>query len=248
MIKNKGSKFEREVCKLLSLWWTYGKDDAVFWRTSISGGRAKIRSKKNLKTFGQHGDIQATNPIGQKLIDVCSIEVKRGYTHHTFAEMLDKADHNKEQMYEKFVYQAEEDSANANAYSWLLIVKRDGKKALVFMPYPFKKELVNKGCILHKKHPIVSFSMEGKEDSIYRIFGMTLDNFLKTVKPSHIKKIHDESKKYFSPIINDRKVPEYDTRLDQVFKCTSQCDMDEVRWDGTQWICDNCGMVNDYPI
>ena len=64
----KGSQFERTVCKDLSLWWTKGKRDDVFWRTSGSGARAKTRSKTGEKTFGQYGDVQATDPIGQPLI------------------------------------------------------------------------------------------------------------------------------------------------------------------------------------
>ena len=36
----KGSEFEREMCKCLSLWWTDSKRDDVFWRSAQSGGRA----------------------------------------------------------------------------------------------------------------------------------------------------------------------------------------------------------------
>ncbi len=59
----KGSNFEREICKLLSLWWTNDKRDDIFWRTSGSGARATTRSKTKQKTFGQYGDVQATDPI-----------------------------------------------------------------------------------------------------------------------------------------------------------------------------------------
>lgn len=30
--KEKGARFERKVCRLLSLWWSDGKSDRVFWR------------------------------------------------------------------------------------------------------------------------------------------------------------------------------------------------------------------------
>jgi len=189
--QGKGSSFEREICKTLSLWWTNGKDEDVFWRTAGSGARAKTRSKKDLRTFGQYGDVQATNPIGQKLIDVCTIELKRGYSKTTFADIIDKKENAAEQLYEKFIHQAEIDCINANAPSWLLIVKRDRRRALVFMPYTFKKELTNIGCLINKRHPVFSFSMKTKKNVVYRIFGMTLDKFLQTVKPRHIEAIYN---------------------------------------------------------
>ena len=75
----KGSAFERQICKELSLWWTYEDRDDIFWRTSNSGGRAIRRSKKKKQTFGQYGDIQAVDPIGQPLMDVLTFELKCGY-------------------------------------------------------------------------------------------------------------------------------------------------------------------------
>src|SRR5262245_2386383 len=49
----KGSKFERDLCRQLSLWWSDGKRDDVFWRASQSGGRAKFRGRRGLQTHGQ---------------------------------------------------------------------------------------------------------------------------------------------------------------------------------------------------
>lgn len=91
---NKGPPFEREICKQLSLWWTQDfdkPDDAVFWRTSQSGGRATTRAKKNLKTAYAYGDVTFTNPIGKPFIDSCLVELKRGYTKDiSVLDFLDK--------------------------------------------------------------------------------------------------------------------------------------------------------------
>jgi len=43
----KGSSFEREICTILSKWWTNNERDDVFWRTAGSGARATTRSKNN---------------------------------------------------------------------------------------------------------------------------------------------------------------------------------------------------------
>ena len=75
----KGSGFEREVAKALSLWWTEGSRDDVFWRSSNSGGRATARRKRGQRTAGQHGDIAATDPVGEPFLKVVTIELKAGY-------------------------------------------------------------------------------------------------------------------------------------------------------------------------
>jgi hypothetical protein len=59
--KNKGSSFEREFCKTISLWLSNKNRDDLFWRTSNSGGRYTIRKKSGKETDNQEGDITATD-------------------------------------------------------------------------------------------------------------------------------------------------------------------------------------------
>lgn len=184
----KGSSFEREICKKLSLWWTDGKDEDVFWRTAGSGARAKTRSKKNKTTFGQYGDIQATNPIGQPLIDLCSIELKRGYSNSTFADLLDHPRESKEQTYEKFVAQAEEDSRNAKARTWMLVTKRDRRLALVFMPLEFCKKLRQAGSRMEFCETEGFLCFLDKQGKGRKLYVCHLERFLEIVTPQHMIK------------------------------------------------------------
>ena len=141
----KGSAFERVVSKQLSLWWTHGERDDVFWRTSGSGARAKTRSKTGEKTFGQYGDVQATDPIGQPLIDWVTIEIKKGYSKNTFQDLVDAMPKQKP-VFGQFIDQARTDHKNAESEWWLLISKRDQREALVTMPlilWRFLKEYKN---------------------------------------------------------------------------------------------------------
>ena len=116
------------------------------------------------------------------------------------------------------------------------------------MPLILKKELVKAGSQIKKGHPLFYFSMKTKKNLIYKIFGMTLDNFLEIVKPCHIKKVHDISLQdlKFATSLSTKK--NKSNRNDQVFKCMS-CDEDEVRWweEKGIWLCDSCGVKNDYP-
>ncbi len=155
---NKGSSFERDVCKKLSWWWTCGQRNDVFWRTSGSGARAKTRSKKGDKTFGQYGDVQAADPIGQPLMDLCTIELKRGYSSETLSDFVEGTK-TKIKLAE-FMLQAATDAAlQREGTDWILIVKRDYKNEVLFTPYQFYKILKsfdstnkpdNTGSILYK--------------------------------------------------------------------------------------------------
>jgi hypothetical protein len=73
--KNKGTSFERAICRKLSLWWSNGEDDSIFWRSPGSGSWA--RGKKP-DTPGW-GDVIAIKPEGKDLTDHAVIEIKRGY-------------------------------------------------------------------------------------------------------------------------------------------------------------------------
>ena len=74
--KQKGSQFEREICKKLSLWVSEGKRDDLYWRSAMSGGRATVRSKVGKQTINQLGDITAIDPLGFPLTDKFVIECK----------------------------------------------------------------------------------------------------------------------------------------------------------------------------
>src|SRR5574343_1504424 len=143
----KGSAFEREVCKKLSLWWTHGERDDVFWRTAGSGARATTRSKGGRKTFGQYGDVQATDPIGQPLIDLFSIEIKRGYPQATLSTVLDASPKMKRQPLLLFADQALRSCEQSGAWSWMVIHKRDQRKATVLIPNNVIKAFPNLSTI-----------------------------------------------------------------------------------------------------
>ena len=190
--KGKGSKFEREVCKTLSLWWTKGKTDDVFWRTAGSGARAKVRSKTKRATFGQHGDIQATDPIGQPLIDLISIELKRGYSSNTFADLVEPRQHHKPKpdAYELFIRQAMQDAKNAKTPFWMLIIKRDRREASVFIPLSLYNELTDH--MSFRKLPKMRMRVRFTNKKIHTIFGTTLSNFLSQVTPKIIRDIYGD--------------------------------------------------------
>lgn len=74
--KAKGSGFERLICHKLSIWISQGKHDDLFWRSSLSGGCAKVMFKKGGQNRTQCGDITAIHPDGNALTDRYLISCK----------------------------------------------------------------------------------------------------------------------------------------------------------------------------
>ena len=179
----KGSNFERKICKQLSLWWTGDRDD-VFWRSSTSGARAKTRSKVGQSTFGQYGDIQATDPIGQPLIDMFTFELKIGYKNSSVADVLDKGPKGAKQNWEKWIEQVRGDHKNAGSLYWALITKRDRREPVIFIHRRAYKRL-----------QLLSVTLPMNGNSIHmiktrlefkNIIAFPLEDFLKHVNPKVI--------------------------------------------------------------
>lgn len=192
----KGGSFEREICRRLSLWWTDDKRDDVFWRTHGSGARATVRHRAGKRTAGAYGDIMATDPIGEPLIDLLTIELKRGYNSHTIQDLLDKSDTASVQKVESWISQVEEAHTAAGSFSWLIITKRDQRKHMVMMPLLVADVL---GFYHIENSPAGLFSIPVRysfgpkklrtETAREGTFVMsTLENFLGKVTPKRIKK------------------------------------------------------------
>lgn len=187
---SKGGKYERELCKQLSLWWTNNERDDVFWRTSGSGARATTRAKSNKHTFGSHGDIAYIDPIGKPLLDVITIEAKRGYSIKSIIDLLDHSESAAEQQYETWINKAIRDSTRAGSPYWVIITRRDQRVGLVFMPWSLANAL---GLTSHFTQLDMTFTLRDQQlHQMCRVFGLHLDDFLKSVTPDKIKQLSKE--------------------------------------------------------
>lgn len=209
----KGGQYERELCKKLSLWWSDGEHDDIFWRSSASGGRAKLRGRKGQRTHGHCGDICATHHSGDALTKFVTIEVKRGYATKSVAELLDKNRLTPYLTWEGWLQQAKESAVQAGSVSWILIVRHDRREEMVYMPARLFRLMENYGAISESEQlPIVSLrttyrtrkcvkvvkSKSGKsrrqvfkidgERSI-RLIGVRLAAFLSALSPADVRKL-----------------------------------------------------------
>jgi hypothetical protein len=191
----KGSGFERSICKQLSKWCSNGKSDSIFWRTSTSGARATVRARKGLETPNSYGDVCAIDPIGAPLIDLVSIELKRGYSGQlTLQDLLDS--NQKEPLLLKFWKQAERDRLiGKRHWSWL-IFQRDRRRACIMFNRSFWDFLVGyTGNLTYSESFRLLLKLGCVSEKIhYSLYIMRLAEFLHWVDPE-IFKLHIEETK-----------------------------------------------------
>lgn len=191
---SKGSAFEREICKRLSMWWSDQERDDIFWRTQASGGRATIRFRRGKGTHGQFGDIQAVDPIGKPLTDLVSLELKRGYSGTSFADVIDTNPRNLgNQTWMKFFQQARLEGKNSGTKYWALVSRRNKKEAMIFIPLRLYNELRKHFPASWDTRPcpcaMLSFGGPAQEQKV-EVVGLLFSLFLERVKPEHIKHLH----------------------------------------------------------
>lgn len=109
----KGGRYERKVCKKLSLWVTQGARTDVLWRSATSGGRRKLVRGEERKQSVDQGDIVAIDPLGNVLTRLFCIEAKHvknvGFETCLFQPEANKAIFTK--CWEQTVEQAREKTA-----------------------------------------------------------------------------------------------------------------------------------------
>lgn len=74
--KDKGSSWEREVGKLLSLWLTHGARPDIFSRNVLSGGAFTNASSKGELSSRMPGDLMAAHPLAFTFMSKYAIECK----------------------------------------------------------------------------------------------------------------------------------------------------------------------------
>jgi hypothetical protein len=189
--KAKGSSFEREIARILSLWWSNQERDDIFGRTMSSGAWGTQRAKSGKRTFGQYGDLQALDPIGQPFISMCCAELKVGYGSWDVLDALDRLTKTKPQTFELFLKQVVEETSKSDSKYPILIFKRDRKETMLTMPLALFTHIVDV-CGNPDK------SMKGMRVLLpefdYSWFVIRLDEFTSWVTPEAFKDIKPKLK------------------------------------------------------
>ena len=128
----RGFPFERVICKLFSQWWAGEEGADIFWRTAQSGGRATSRKKAGKKTKAHYGDVCAIDPSGDPLMNLFTIDLKRGYPRTDIQGLLEG--HKGERSWHQWILDAQNDARNAGTPYWMVVQKRDRRDTIVVTP------------------------------------------------------------------------------------------------------------------
>jgi len=133
MGSQKGSQFERDMAREISLWWTDGKDNDAFWRVLGSGGMAtnKVKAGKSI-TNASFNDIEAKTADAFSFTNKVICELKRGYKNWSIMDIMDSPNVSK-QVWAKFHDQVVTAQTSSNRKYWIVIFKRDHRKIMVMM-------------------------------------------------------------------------------------------------------------------
>lgn len=173
---SKGGTFEREVCKELSLWYSRGGDDNVFYRTAGSGGRATARRRSGKRAENQAGDVGAVAEQGQSLIRLVHFEIKRGYNKVDLQDLLDRGPGrpgDPGRNWHDWIRKAEGEALETGASCFVLIVRRDQRRAVILGP----GEVLSAEGADH-----VALSHDGR-----RLVAMRLSDFLRLTDPDEFE-------------------------------------------------------------
>lgn len=195
----KGQQFERLVCKKLSLWWTSGKRDDIYWRTSGSGARAAFRGRTGRGTAGHCGDIACADEVGLPLLDLLTLELKKGYGKVTCVDLIDRPRNETkcQQKFEAWIQQAHEAHCRSGSFSWGLITNRHCRQPMIYMPDRVWGYMED--CNPNPTPPNVCLgacvrllTRGGMSEVWFDIVGTPFDAWLKWVNPSLIKTLSRE--------------------------------------------------------
>lgn len=180
---SKGNPFEREICVRFSEWWTNDRRVDVFYRTAGSGGRATNRAKRNRQTANSHGDLAALDSAGEPFLRAFAVEIKRGYSGVTVADLLDARPHHRQQTWDAWIQQARASQQGAGAKSWLIIARRDQREAVVCL----ETSVLLRLFAAENLTPSLGFAGLLKDGSPVAVTLMPLEAFLDRLTPNMVR-------------------------------------------------------------
>jgi hypothetical protein len=131
----KGGAFERRIAVEMSEWWSLGQADDLFWRTPGSGARATNRSKKGKSASFGSGDVLVCDDRGKELLELCTFELKKGYTATTLQDLFDISETRPgTSQIDKFVAASHRASKQSGSLTWALIMERNRRLSLITFP------------------------------------------------------------------------------------------------------------------
>lgn len=124
--KGKGSGFELDTCKRLSLWLSHGERTDLLSR-SIGSGAAFTKALDRMKLCGPPGDVMAIHPLAHKFCSSYLVECK-------FWKNLYLNDflRQKDELFDAMI--KAESQATAADMHWMVLAKQNHRPVIMLLP------------------------------------------------------------------------------------------------------------------
>ena len=189
----KGSSFERSTLKELSLWFSKGERDDIFWRTAGSGARATTRAKVGKMTADSAGDMAAIHRSGKSLTRVSIWELKRGYSSKAPSKNIEvltliDSPQKKPSILESWVNKIEAEMKAHKRKFWFIIFRRDRKNSCICMAKKTFDRINKRNDFRHITPPFGSVCQIYIGSHEQPIYIMTLKDFFAWCNPETLIK------------------------------------------------------------
>jgi hypothetical protein len=188
----KGSEFERQICRKLSLWFSDNQRFDLFWRNSGSGARSTTLAKQGKSISNSAGDIGYLDIEGKPLLDKVTFELKAGYSASDTTSLIDLGANRKLPLLYQFIQQAVSSSKQAGTPHWAVIQKRNKRKELIHFSYDLFLE-IDTYCQQERKYSLVDLLGQYQTTKVINqesgavIFSAPFDDFCVAVPASFFK-------------------------------------------------------------
>lgn len=167
----KGGSFQNEIAKRLSLWWTDGERDDVFRSTQGSGSRFTVRKRGGKDTAYQGADMTFSDPVGEPLIKLFSIECKSGYSEKS-SKKVSKAQEDIVQMLKAIISASPYDDPGVDkllgqhTHNWCALDLLDSTKTKSLPTLMEMWTQCETDAVASGRHPMLIFRRLGKKPCI----------------------------------------------------------------------------------
>ena len=176
--KNKGSAFEREAGKQLSLWLTAGERPDTFSRNVLSGGSFTNAELRGEKSSRMPGDLMAAHPLAFAFLSQFSVECKHYEDIGLDAYLWDTRART---MLGEFIYHTKRQALPVNL-DYMLVAKQDYRDALVFVSSANGKRFLAAKRESKRTGIIPMYHLLHKES----VFVMRLEDMISYVDPDKL--------------------------------------------------------------
>lgn len=174
--KDKGNRWERDISRKLSMWWSSGKNPNIFVRSASSGAWRTAHKSEGVR--GQVGDIAAVDQEGQSFTDKVCIEVK---FYKEEESILFESILQKRMQILKWWQKCEDEALDTRKMPWL-IVKFNRKPPFIILPKEGYENIVDSIGMPEKLKTVLFMKLHFDESVFNTIIFLKLDDFLQWCK------------------------------------------------------------------